>query len=236
MTVILQLVCTVQVDALQIRAFFVKDPPPPLQCNPSSVPTISALLPWLRSVAATTKKPQERLPLRRSKKDDLRLAYLSNSEIDDNKLSTTDTSDTEGDSGTWFWNESANESDSGSEEEGNNIDEGDLEEEHSKTERAASPEEEGESNLRGGYRSGSRSSQKRQKKSAKELEKEGSKLYNIRALWQDLGILSATNSQGGLGQPSGLLPNVHIPYLMFFGGVHPFCPSNKSLKTNGLRH
>ena len=74
---------------------------------------------------------------------------LSNSgrrEIDNNKLSTTDTSNTsdssdrEGESGTLFWNESANESDSDSEEEGNDVDEGDLEEEHSKTERAASPE------------------------------------------------------------------------------------------------
>lgn len=49
-------------------------------------------------------------------------------------------SDTEGESRTWFWYESANESDSDTEEEGNDIDEGDLEEEHSRTERAATPE------------------------------------------------------------------------------------------------
>ncbi len=61
-------------------------------------------------------------------------------EIDVNKLSTTDTSNTEGDSGTWFWNENANESDSDSEEERNDVDEEYLEEKHSKTEREASPE------------------------------------------------------------------------------------------------
>ena len=33
-------------------------------------------------------------------------------EKDDDKLSTADTSDMEGESATWFWNESANESDS----------------------------------------------------------------------------------------------------------------------------
>ncbi len=33
-------------------------------------------------------------------------------EMDNDKLSTTDTSDTEGESETWFWNESANEDDS----------------------------------------------------------------------------------------------------------------------------
>ena len=88
---------------------------------------------------------------------------LSNSgqrEIDNNKLSTSNSSDTEGESGAWFWNESANESDSDSEEEGNDADEGDLEEEHSNTEWAAGPEvpkkelkwnKEGESKLRGGY-------------------------------------------------------------------------------------
>lgn len=37
-------------------------------------------------------------------------------EIVDDKLSTTDTSNTEDESGTWFWNESANESDPDTEE------------------------------------------------------------------------------------------------------------------------
>ncbi len=104
---------------------------------------------------------------------------------------------------------------------GGDVDDGDLEEEHSKTEREASPEvlkqelkwnKEGEHSLRGGYGSGSRSSTKRQRKSARELEKEGSKSYNIRALWQrsqEVGMLSAANSQGGLGQSPESLPIDH---------------------------
>ena len=36
--------------------------------------------------------------------------------VDDRKLSTADTTDTEGESGTWLWNESANETDSDTEE------------------------------------------------------------------------------------------------------------------------
>lgn len=47
-------------------------------------------------------------------------------QIDDDQLSTHDTSDTEGVSGIWFWNESANELDSDSEEEGK-LDEKDWE-------------------------------------------------------------------------------------------------------------
>ena len=73
------------------------------------------------------------------KKRRFEASSLSNScqrKTDDNKLSTSDSSDTEADSGTWFWNESANEIDSDSEEEGNDVAEGNLEEEHSKTERA----------------------------------------------------------------------------------------------------
>ena len=146
------------------------------------------------------------------------LPTLDQCETDDNKLSTTDTSDTEDDSRTWFWNESANETDSDSEEEGNDEDDENLEEERSKTERVASPEvlkqelkwnKEGERSLCGGYGSGSRSSKKRQRKSARELEKEGSKSYDIRALWQqsrEVGILSAANSHDRLGQSSESLP------------------------------
>ena len=145
---------------------------------------------------------------------------LDQCEIDDNKLSTTDSSDTEDDSQTWFWNESANESDSDSAEEGDHGDGDDenLGEEHSKTEEETSPEvlkqelkwnKEGECSLRGGYGSGSRSTRKRERKSARELEKEGSKSYNIKALWQrsrELGILSAANSHDGLGQSPKSLP------------------------------
>lgn len=46
-----------------------------------------------------------------SKKRKVEASLVLNSaqlEIDDDKLSITDTSDTEGESGTWFWNESAN--------------------------------------------------------------------------------------------------------------------------------
>ena len=39
-------------------------------------------------------------------------------QLDDDKANTSDTSDTEGESETWFWHKSANESDSDSEEEG----------------------------------------------------------------------------------------------------------------------
>ncbi len=146
------------------------------------------------------------------------LPTLDQCEIDDNKLSTTNTSDTEDDSQTWFWNESANETDSDLEEESNDEDDENLEEEHPKTEREASPEvlkqelkwnKEGKSSLCGGYGVGSRLSRKRERKSARELEKEGSKSYDIRALWQksrELGILSAANSHDGLGQLSESLP------------------------------
>lgn len=43
-------------------------------------------------------------------------------EIDDDKLSTTDTSNMEGESGILFWNESLNEDDSDTEEEGEEVD------------------------------------------------------------------------------------------------------------------
>lgn len=54
---------------------------------------------------------------------------------DDDKLSTVDTSDTEGESETWFWNESVNETDSDTEEEGDDdVDELDLDIGESRTE------------------------------------------------------------------------------------------------------
>ena len=76
---------------------------------------------------------------------------------DDN---TNDTSDTEGESGTWYWNESANESGSDTEEEGySDVDEEDESRtEESKTQEEATPEvslmdtrwnRDGESSLRG---------------------------------------------------------------------------------------
>ena len=48
--------------------------------------------------------------------------------VNDTKLSTTDTSDTESNSEVWFWNESANETDLDSEEKGDgDKDESDME-------------------------------------------------------------------------------------------------------------
>lgn len=105
--------------------------------------------------------------------------------IDDDKLSTIDTTDDEGDSaGTWYWNESANETDSDSEEESyNNVDEEDLEEEQSKMEQAVSPNNtkvelkwnrKGEQTLCEGYGKGSRSTQILHNKSARKLKKEAS--------------------------------------------------------------
>lgn len=111
-------------------------------------------------------------------------------EIDDNKLSTTDTSDTEGEFGTWFWNESANESDSDSEGEGEGRKKGEEEDENNKsnpeteeprTKRVVSPEieikwiKEREDKLHGVYRNGSISTSKRVQNAALELEKQVSK-------------------------------------------------------------
>lgn len=60
--------------------------------------------------------------------------------INDNRLSTTDTSDMESNSEVWFWNESANETDSDSEEEeAGNEDESDTEIEEPRTEQAVIP-------------------------------------------------------------------------------------------------
>ena len=60
---------------------------------------------------------------------------------DDDKLSTVDISDTKGESEAWFWNKSANETDSDTEEEGNDdVDELDVDIEESRTEQAVSPE------------------------------------------------------------------------------------------------
>ena len=112
--------------------------------------------------------------------------------IDDDKLSTIDTSDTEGEEETWFWNESANKTNSDTEEDEDDVDGLDLDLEEFRTERAVSPEacktqikwkKEGEDKLCGAYGKGSRRTQMRHQKSARELQKEGSKSYNIQALW-----------------------------------------------------
>ena len=72
------------------------------------------------------------------KKRRLETCSLSNSvqlSIDNNKLSTTDKSDEEAGTGTWFWNESAKETDSDSEVEcSGDVDEENFEGERSRTE------------------------------------------------------------------------------------------------------
>ena len=147
---------------------------------------------------------------------------------DDDKLSTIDTTDDDGDSaGTWYWNESANETDSDSEEEScNNVDEEDLEEEQSKMEQAVSPKNtkvelkwnrKGEQTLRGGYGKGSRSTQMLHNKSAREFKKEASQTYNIQALWRrskDLGMISQANSQVELEQPRESQPNAGVSFIL----------------------
>lgn len=114
--------------------------------------------------------------------------------IDENKLNTTNTSNTTDDSQTWFWNKSTNKSDSDSEKEANHRDDRDTEnidEKYSKTKEKTSSEvfkqelkwnKEGERSLCRGYESGSRSTRWRKKNLAQELEKEGSKSYNIKTL------------------------------------------------------
>lgn len=118
------------------------------------------------------------------------ILYLAQLEINDDKLSTTDTSNTEGKSGTWFWNESANKSDSDFKREGEEQEEGEEEDEDNesnpetekpRTERAVSLEieikwnKEEENKLRRVYRNGSISTAKRVQNAVLELEKQTSK-------------------------------------------------------------
>ena len=159
--------------------------------------------------------------------------------IDDDKHSTTDTSDNKSESaGTWFWNESANETDSDSEEEGcGDVDEEDLEEEQPKMKRAVSPKiskvelkwnRKGEQNLRGGYGKGSRSTQVLHNKSARELREEASNTYNIQALRQrsqDLGMISQANSQVELEQPRELQPNDGVSSISSLSQIPCVCLS-----------
>ncbi len=128
---------------------------------------------------------------------------------DDN---TNDTSDTEGQSGTWYWNESANESCSDTEEEGNSdveeedetkTGESETKTEESKTQEEATPDvslrwnRDRESSLCEGYEKRSKSSSQRLRKLARDFKKEVSQTYNIEALWQrgqSLGLTSVANS------------------------------------------
>lgn len=183
---------------------------------------------------------------------------LPNSAQLDRKLSntidttdTTDTTDTEDESGTWFWNESANETDSDTEEEGNGNHENDLEGNESRTEEAVSSEvpkveikwnREGEDKLRGRYGKGSKRTRMRQQKSARELEKEASKTYDIRALWQrskDLGMSSSANSQVGNNKQNQCQLTLYLLSVLFpkfREGVCLLFLNNKLTKTNKLRY
>lgn len=156
----------------------------------------------------------------KKRKSEANLVLNAHPEIEDDKLSTADTSDTEDESGTWFWNESAKESGSYTkEEEDDDENESDLEVEES---RAVSPEvpkkeikwnKKGESKLCEVYGIGSRSSSKRQRKSARELEEQATKTYDNRALLQrnrNLGMISPANSQVRLGQPPEPQPDDSI--------------------------
>ena len=162
------------------------------------------------------------------KKRRLEASSLPNSarlQIDNDKLSTGDTSDTDGESGIWFWNESANETNSDSEDE----------EEQSRTEQAVSPKpskteirwnKEGEQSLRGGYGKGSKRTQMRHNKSARDLEKEASKIYDIQALWQrnqDLDMISKANSQVGLEQSTELQPNNSVSSIPSLSNISRGC-------------
>lgn len=118
---------------------------------------------------------------------------LDQCKIDDNKFSTTVTSNKEDDSQIWFQNESINEIDLDSEEKSNNENDNNLEEKHLKTEKKASlkvlkqelkQNKEGENSLCKGYGIRLRSFRKRKRKSVWELENEGLKSYNNRVLWQ----------------------------------------------------
>lgn len=152
--------------------------------------------------------------IKRKKAEARSPSYTVQLDIDDDKLSTTDTRDTKDGPGMI----------GGSEEEGDGgLDKSGWEVEQCRTERAASAEapkwginwnSEGESQLRGLYGKGSKSSLQRQRKSARESEKQASETYSISALWQrnlDLGMSSAANSHGGLGQSLESQPPSSVP-------------------------
>ena len=155
---------------------------------------------------------------KRLKKEDKTLAHfptLVQPLLDDNEANTNGTNDTEGESETWFWHESANESHSNSEEEGYSdvdVEESNLEGEQPSHEGLARLEsepreirwnKEGGTKLRGGYGKGSRATLTRKKKSARELKMETSKTYKLGDLWQRHSerIASTADAQDDLASP-----------------------------------
>lgn len=125
-----------------------------------------------------------------------RLETPDNSAVNDchnDEPSDTDDTDNTDSGATWFWNDSANESQSDSEEEGDCDlgEENDSEIEQSRTNEAMVSKKvelvwkkRGDKNLRGGYGNGSRTTRKRQRNKNKALEKEAAKSYQIGALWE----------------------------------------------------
>ena len=146
---------------------------------------------------------------KKRRQDSSSLPNLVQPLLDDNEADTSDTNDTEGESETWFWHESANESHSDSEEEGYSdvdVEESNLEGEQPSHEGLARLEsepreirwnKEGGTKLRGGYGKGSRATLTRKKKSARELKMEASKTYKLGDLWQRHSerIASTANAQ-----------------------------------------
>ena len=133
---------------------------------------------------------------------------------DDTQSNTGDMDNTE-DEATWFWNESANETESDSESgRKSDVEEPSLDQALPRTKEAVSIQsypkkiswnQGGKDKLRGNYRKESVFTLRRRKKSAQELEKKASKTYNIAALWQrsrDLGLVSNASTPERLAKSS----------------------------------
>ncbi len=128
---------------------------------------------------------------KKRKEESSSIQNLVQPQLDDDKVNTSDTSDTESESGTLFWHESANERDSDSEEEEySDVEEPILEEDQpsheGSTRLESQPKEvkwnkEKKDKLRGVYGKGVCDSNKTTK-STRELELEASKIYKFRAL------------------------------------------------------
>ena len=74
------------------------------------------------------------------KKDDWRLGKSAQPKVDDDKLNTVDTSDTEDKLETWFWHKSANETNLDTEEEGDDVAKSDLNLEKPRIKQVVNPD------------------------------------------------------------------------------------------------
>ena len=174
-------------------------------------------------------------------------------EIND-ELNTTDiidTSDTESQSGVWYWNKSANKSDLDSEVGEEEEKEEDVEEPDREIKQPRKKiskmvlewNQKGEDKLCGGYRKRSKSITTRKNESAWESEKQALESYSLGALWQqdiNLGIMSAANSQVEFDQSSESQPIdsvfLHVLYLKFLKVEHFFCLKSKLLESNKSKY